>query len=178
MQVSYSFINGDAKERYFENLSKINVDDYPHREQIRVWPGQMLPVIDTSGETPMVLYRFRVTDLTIDDWGLLINMFEMTTSRILRVGVVPVRVPGTDIALRLPTSALVDRTVRASSDGKNPNYSLATSMVVINKKAKTYRDHHIKPWHETIPDFFKSAESRAEATLFYMEKTFKFQEGV
>lgn len=178
MPASYSFISGDAKDEHFKSAARFDVSKHPHQTTFRVWPGQILAVLSTAGQRPMILGRFRVTGLTIDDWGLQVHMFEMTTGKILKVGNVPIRIPNTDIALRLQASTFVERTVRTLPDNKNPNYSVATIMTAMNKEASSNRRHHIKPWFETLPDFFDSAEERAEAALFYMENAFKFQEGL
>lgn len=166
---SFRFINGAEGREHFDSLAKFNAKQYRDRMAVKLWPGQFLAVFDLVNGEPTIKGKLRVLDLSANQDGTMLRILNQSTGDICLVRHVPVKLFNYDIALCLPQTTSIERTVKFIQAEGRPMYNVACMATVMHRAPPllmTPEMDRLASWDETRRMFSSTAAFNAEIARF------------
>lgn len=179
----FRFINGAEGRSHLDGLAKIKTQQYRDRMVVKLWPGQFLAVFDLANGDPRIKGKLRVLDLSANQDGVLLKILNQGTGDICLVRHVPVRLFHFDIALNLPQTTNIERTIKHLPEEGRTMYNVAVMCTIMHRQPPllaTPEMDRLASWEEMRKMFSTPQAFKAELTRFAVasaESQTQFQYG-
>lgn len=124
MAAKSQFLSDEEKLNYFSSISKINLREYPHVFDMKVYEGLEILLFHYTDkyrdlQTPVIFDTvLTCTDISASDKGLRVSLFDRKAARLIKVGDVPNKMGDYDIITHIPYTCQVEKTMKRTYGDK------------------------------------------------------------